>query len=318
MKSWIYSSIELQLVFAIIIDLIIGDPPKLPHLVINYGNFLKLLEQKLNKNNYRIIKGALGVSVFILLVYIFNCLLNILKGYLPLTITIISIWLMASCLAIKSLADHAFAVYKELNNNNLIQARLFTSYIVGRDTQNLNEAELTRAVVETVAENTVDGVTAPLFYLLCFGLPGGLIYKAINTLDSMWGHKNDRFIKFGKVAARLDDIANFIPARLTAITIIIVSFLWPNYSGKQSLKIVLRDRYKHPSPNSGLSESAFAGSLKVQLGGTNYYQGSVSHRGKTGDKLQPLTKQHIKMSINLMKITSLLFAVLGLTIRVVL
>ena len=318
MRLWVFNSLDIQIILAIIIDLVIGDPQQLPHIVVYYGKIINYLEKQLNQGQQKILKGLIGVAILLALVAVFSFIVDLASRKLIISGQILTIWLMSSTLAVKSLVDHTLRVYYPLAKNDLPKARRFTSLIVGRDTEQLNQAEITRAVVETIAENTVDGVTAPLFYLLIFGLPGALIYKAINTLDSMWGYRNQRFYLFGRIAAILDDLANYIPARLTAICIIIASAIFPEFNARRSLQIIFRDSPKHPSPNSGIAEAGFAGAMGVCLGGTNYYQGQVSERGVLGDKLVQLNAEHIKLANKLMLATSMLFAITGLILRVVL
>ncbi len=177
--------------------------------------------------------------------------------------------------------------------------------IVGRDTQQLDEAGVVRAAVESVAESTVDGVTAPLFFAAIAGPVGAMVYRAVNTLDSMFGHQDDRYRRFGWAAARIDDLANYLPARLTAPLICLAAALWiSSRSGRAALRILARDGRKHASPNSGLAEAAMAGALGVQLGGVNYYDGEPLEKPTIGDAVVPLSPRHIRVANALMFLTS--------------
>ena len=207
-----------------------------------------------------------------------------------LTIPRTNIYWVYSLLAARDLDLQAGRVIRSLEHSNLLQARHNLSLIVGRDTATLNEPEIVRAVFETVAENLSDGVIAPLFYLALGGPLGMAIYKAINTLDSMVGHKNDRYLNFGWFSARADDIANFIPSRLTALAICTAALL-PGFSARRALRVTLRDGYTQPSPNAGYPEAAFAGALGVQLGGLNFYQGHPSPKAFLGDPIVPLHRR---------------------------
>jgi adenosylcobinamide-phosphate synthase len=215
-------------------------------------------------------------------------------------------------LAIKDLSIHVLRVYKALRADDLKRARKEVSMIVGRDTKEMDEKEIIRASIETVAENLVDGITAPLFYAFLFGLPGIALYKGINTLDSLWGHKDDRFFYFGKFAARIDDCANYIPARLTAPLISLACFFF-GCSPLSSLKVLIRDRNKHPSPNAGYPESAMAGALRIKLGGKNSYNGIISFRPELGDGIEVIKCQHIKKSLGIVLLSTFFFYFLFLT-----
>jgi cobalamin biosynthesis protein CobD len=206
---------------------------------------------------------------------------------------------------------------KPLLIGDLLQARHYTAYIVGRDTAELNQAEVVRAMVETVAENTSDGIIAPLFYLLLGGLPGAMLYKAINTLDSMLGHRNARLLHFGWAAGKLDDLANYLPARLSALLLPPLAATL-GFDGGAAWRLARRDARKHPSPNSGWLEAAFAGALNVQLGGLNYYQGEPEWRALMGDARQPLSPQHIRQALQLMQWLCYSFALIGIVVIAVL
>lgn len=208
----------------------------------------------------------------------------------------VGVALAAATLAWQDLMNHVNAVSKALTAGTLPQARQAVARIVGRDTETLTEAEVVRATVETIAESASDGIIAPLLYLVLGGAPLALAYKAINTLDSMVGYRDEHYRDFGWASARLDDAANWVPARLTAILFVLAS--WPVFRRTKRTRrawiILLRDGMKHPSPNSGRPEAAMAGALGVQLGGINYYAGTACERPLLGDAWEPLTPHHIR------------------------
>jgi adenosylcobinamide-phosphate synthase len=216
-----------------------------------------------------------------------------------------------SCLAARSLHRESKLVADALVRGDLAEARRYLSYIVGRDTANLEEEEIWRAVVETVAENTSDGVIAPLFYLMIGGPVLGLAYKAVNTLDSMVGYKNERYLLFGRASARFDDLANYIPARLSGLLIgLAAPFL--GLPVKRAWEIMRRDGRNHSSPNSGIPEAAVAGALGVRLGGTNFYGGVPVEKPTIGDPLTPLSFDAWKRAVRLMYGTEALLVVVWL------
>lgn len=216
--------------------------------------------------------------------------------------------------ATKSLRTESMRVYEPLKNADLPLARHYLSWIVGRDTQNLDEEHVAKAAVETVAENTSDGIVAPLFYLVIGGAPLGFLYKAINTMDSMIGYKNDRYLYFGRAAAKLDDAVNFIPAILSAWLMIAASHLL-RLDGKNACRIYKRDHKNHSSPNSARTESVCAGALGVQLAGDAFYFGKLVHKPTIGDSDRPVTAQDIPLACRLMTLTSILSLCLFLAVR---
>jgi adenosylcobinamide-phosphate synthase len=229
---------------------------------------------------------------------------------------IAELWLLSTTLAIKGLGDAARAVAAPLSKGDLPAARQALAMIVGRDTQRLEEAGITRGAVETVAENTVDGITAPLFFALIGGAPLALAYKAVNTLDSMVGYRNERFNDFGYASAKLDDIANWLPARLTALCLWLAGgcLIGRGVTGSRwrgALAATCREAPRHPSPNAGWPEAMVANLLGVQLGGTNFYQGVASHRATLGSGQMPLNVAHISMTLQLMHGGWLLFFTLA-------
>ena len=207
--------------------------------------------------------------------------------------------------ATKCLRDESMKVYTALHNNNLEDARVKLSWIVGRDTKELTAEEVTKGAVETVAENTADGIIAPMFYMFIGGAPLAFLYKGINTMDSMVGYKNDKFLYFGRCAAKLDDVANFIPARITGILMILASYFL-NMNAAGAWKIFWRDRYNHLSPNSAMTESVTAGALNIQLGGDHYYFGKLVHKDTIGDNIRPVVAEDIVAVNNLLYMTAVI------------
>src|SRR3989304_3957317 len=213
--------------------------------------------------------------------------------------------------SVKSLADESKKILTALKENDLMKARKALSLIVGRDTANLSQEQIVRACVETVAEGSVDGVLSPLFYAFVGGPSAAMAYKAVNTLDSMVGYKDEKYIRFGWASARLDDLANYIPARISAVLIPIASFLCGCHF-KGSLRIAFRDGRKHESPNSGIPEAAIAGALGVQIGGPRKYQGEIVEKPFIGDAQNPLTTKSIDMAIKIIYVASVLFMACGI------
>lgn len=294
-----------------ILDLIFGDPHWLPHPICLIGNLIGFIEGNLRprlepNKNALLLGGAL--MVVIVLVISFAVPMAIL-----LAAAMVSPWLAFALetlmcyqiFATKCLRDESMKVYDALHNNDLADARVKLSWIVGRDTKNLDEEEITKGAVETVAENTADGIIAPMFYMFLGGVPLAFLYKGINTMDSMVGYKNDKFLYFGRCAAKLDDLANLIPARITGLVMIAAAFL-VGLNGSGAWKIFWRDRYNHLSPNSAMTESVTAGALNIQLGGDHFYFGKLVHKDTIGDDIRPVCPEDIKKTNNLLYMTAVL------------
>ncbi|RDB43992.1 cobalamin biosynthesis protein CobD [Halomonas sp. DQ26W] len=288
---------------AIVLDLVIGDPRWLPHPVVGMGRVIAGLERAWNRGSpwLRQCMGALMTLVVVVGVYALAwSLLQGLAWIHPLLGLVAEIGLLASTLAIKGLQSAARDVAQPLTQGDLDGARRAVAMVVGRDTEALDEAGITRATVETVAENTVDGLTAPLFWALLGGAPLALAYKAVNTLDSMVGYRNERYSDFGWASARLDDMANWVPARLTALTMWLAALTVPAARTRGALSGTWRDAPGHPSPNAGWPEAMMAYLLGVQLGGINRYGGQVSERVRMGEPLEHLRVAHIRRSMRYM------------------
>ncbi len=289
----------IAIAIGLMLDRLIGDPPNWPHPVRWIGTLILRLTKQLNKGSKRKLKGLILVLVIVGISFSIALVLVTVAYsiHIVLGIALESI-LIASGLAQKSLKNAAMDVYKPLIEGDLPNARVKLSWIVGRDTEYLDEEEITRGVVETVSENISDGVTAPLFFAFLFGAPGLWAYKAINTLDSMVGYKNEQFEEFGYTAAKLDDVANYIPSRLTGLAIMLGGRKETDIPLKERMKGWWMDAKKHPSPNSGFLEAATAYQLGIQLGGRNTYKGVVSNRALMGIRKVPLSARHILGAIS--------------------
>jgi adenosylcobinamide-phosphate synthase len=313
--------LEYQILAAVALDLALGDPRWLPHPV----RAIAWLARRLEALTRRLFgPGPRGLKLAGIITVVLTCAVVglaawglILAASLlhPLAGDMVGIIIMYTTLAGRDLVRHSLAVCRPLERGDLPAARRSVAMIVGRDTENLDEAGVTRAAVESVAESTVDGVTAPLFFALLAGPVGAIVYRAVNTLDSTFGYKDERYLHFGWAAARLDDVANYIPARLTAPLVALAAALL-GLRPWQSLRILRRDGRKHESPNSGWPEAAMAGALGVQLGGTNLYQGEPLEKPAIGDPLVPLTARHIRLANALMAASAGLFLIFGLAARV--
>lgn len=306
-----------QILLAILLDLLLGDPRWLPHPVQGIGWLAQRSEAPLRRliPNPKLAGIVAVVWVVGSTTAIGFGLLRLAGSIHPLLGDLVSVLLLYTCFATRSLHDHALAVYRPLKAGNLAEARQRVSWLVGRDTAELDESEITRAAVESVAENTVDGCTAPLLFACLGGPLGALAYKAISTLDSTFGYKNERYLQFGWGSARLDDLANLVPSRLTALLTVVAAFLLRLQPGN-AWRIFWRDRHNHPSPNGGQIESAVAGTLGVRLGGINSYFGQSSTRPYMGDPLQPLQSRHILQAVQLMWLSYGLVALIGVGGRI--
>lgn len=288
---------SIDVLIAVIIDFIIGDPYGFPHPVIYMGKLIKNLENysRSKSKSAKELKasGAIIVLIIITLSFLIPFIILYLLWPYKLLFHIANIVFLWTTLAAKSLYKESMKVYDSLKKDDLMDSRLKLSYIVGRDTSSLNCKEITRAAVETVAENASDGVIAPLIYGLLGGAPLAMLYKAVNTMDSMLGYMNDKYLHIGFFPAKTDDVFNLIPARLTGILICLSAPVVKGSMGK-SFKILIRDRKNHKSPNCAYPEAAAAGALKVQLGGTNIYFGIPVEKPTIGDPENSLEYSHIK------------------------
>lgn len=296
---------------AVIIDRLVGDPRTSLHPVVVIGNFIAWLERRLlNKNNssgQKKLAGALLVAIILTTVYAAAWLiLKALAVVHPWGGYIGGMLLLSFAISPRSLAEAGREIAGYLTAGNMEQARFKVGWIVGRDTAELDIPEVTRATVETVAENIVDGIISPLFYAVIGGVPLACLYRAVNTMDSMVGYKNEKYRDYGMVAARVDDAFNYIPARITGLFIIIAAALL-RQDASGAWQAIKRDAAKHPSPNSGFSEAGVAGALGVRLGGLNYYGGVASHRAHMGEAKVELSPIHIEKTIQIMYVVTTLF-----------
>ena len=312
-----FTILTIPLITGFIIDCIMGDPYRLPHPVRAIGNFIsvmeKLIRRKMSENlrtGGTILAGmTLIFSVFVpMLILFISYKIDIRIG---LAIESIMCYYM---ICAKCLKNESMKVYKSIENNDIEKARYSVSMIVGRDTAVLDENGIIKATVETVAENTSDGVTAPMMYMAIFGAVGGFFYKAVNTMDSMIGYKNEKYADIGRFSAKLDDFLNFIPSRITALIMIFSAYIL-GLDGKNALKIWRRDRRNHASPNSAQTESVCAGALNVQLAGDAYYFGELHKKQFIGDNIRNIENKDIVRANNLMYTTSVIVLILSVLFR---
>lgn len=289
-----------------ILDLIIGDPHWIYHPVQAIGAVITGLEKALrhligNRGKQAELWSGRVLVILVVLVSVSIPWLILKAAFRlhPLLGFVVESLLCGQLLAARSLYDESWKVGKALKKGDVSEARKLVSMIVGRDTQRLDEAGITRAAVETVAENTSDGVIAPFFYMALFGAVGGFFYKAVNTMDSMIGYKNEKYLYFGRAAARLDDVCNYIPARLGALFLTLSAFLL-GYDGKEGWRIYKRDRYCHASPNSAHGEAVIAGALHLRLAGDAWYFGKLHQKPYIGDDIRPAEPEDIRRAGRIM------------------
>ncbi len=304
----------LPLVFGFLLDCLLGDPYTLPHPIRLIGNTITRLEKfyrKLLPHQEFLAGTLLWVSIVVLstgipLIILLLCY-RINRWFGVAVESIFCYYLIAP----KCLQKESMKVYHALEQHNLPKARKYLSMIVGRDTNVLDETGIIKATVETVAENTSDGVTAPLFYMIFGGAVLGFLYKAVNTMDSMLGYKNEQYLYFGRFSAKADDVFNFIPSRITALIMIVSSYL-THLDGKNAYRIWLRDRFNHDSPNSAQTEAVCAGALNVQLGGDAYYFGKLHKKKTIGDNNRKIENTDIQRANHLMYCTAVIMLILSL------
>lgn len=309
-------TLEIQIILAVILDLLFGDPRWLPHPVKLIGRLITVLEGSLRKiiANQRAAGTLMAISVIAVTGGITFFSLRIASWIHPWVADVLSVLIIYTALSIRDLGKHSMDVYRALQAGNLLQARANVAFIVGRDTDKLDEKGIIRGTVESVAENTVDGIIAPLFFAVLFGPVGAMMYKAASTLDSMVGYKNEKYFYFGWAGARIDDAANFLPARLTAPLMFIGAVL-TGYRPVQAWNVCWRDRSHHASPNSGISEAAMAGALGIQLGGPLFRHGKLVELPFIGDPIESMEQRHILKANYLMLATSLAAVVIFVGMR---
>lgn len=310
-----------------VLDLLIGDPHFIPHPVRLIGSLISFLDKRLNSdvkynsseneaNLTKYKRGVLLAFTVIFATFAVSVIILVAAYSINLYAGVIAEAVMTwQILATKCLRVESMRVYDALRTDGVEAGRRAVSMIVGRDTSVLDEAGVTRAAVETVAENTSDGVIAPMLYTAIGGPVLGFVYKAVNTMDSMLGYKNDKYMYFGRFAARLDDVVNFIPARISAYLMIAAAFIGGRqFDGRNAYRIFKRDRFNHASPNSAQTESVCAGALRVQLAGDAVYFGKLVKKKNIGDGLREIEYEDIKRANRLMYITAFLCELLSVAV----
>ena len=302
---------------AFLLDTLIGDPRSKLHPVVLMGNLISLLEKILlraeDRAAVKIIKGGVLVVIVLAVNFVIGAAIEFEAASLGLMTAevFINALVLSFMISPRSLAEAGREIHDLLMLGNIVEARRKVGWIVGRDTDRLNEPEIVRATVETIAENTVDGIISPLFWFLIGGLPCAIAYRAANTMDSMIGYKNDKYLHFGRIAARLDDVLNYIPARLTAILFITAALIL-HLDYRNAINMIRRDAKKHPSPNGGYAEAAVAGALDIRLGGFNSYFGRQTFRAYMGEAIEVLASNHIMLAIRMMYTATILFLTITL------
>ena len=314
----LYGLTALSVFAGFLLDCLLGDPLSAAHPVVLMGKLISFFEKRLRARFPKTPQGERTAgTIMALLVPLVSAGAGLLLLYLawrvhPWAYFAVSAFLCWQCFAARCLMTEAKKVVTCLETQGLAAGRRQVAMLVGRDTENLSEEQVIKAAVETVAENTSDGVVAPLLWMVLLGAAGGLFYKAINTMDSMVGYKNEKYLNFGRAAAKLDDGANYVPARLSALAMIGAAFLL-KLDGKGAWRVWRRDRRNHASPNSAQTESACAGALGVRLGGDASYFGQLYKKPTIGDPRRPIERADVHRACNLMYGTSgLLLAAYGL------
>ncbi|MGS5517192.1 adenosylcobinamide-phosphate synthase CbiB [Clostridioides difficile] len=315
----------LSIYIGYVADLIVGDPYSFPHPVRFIGkliNFTQGIIRKVFKSDKKLKFGGFILwFITVGITYLITYSIVKLFSFNGLLSVVVNGFIIYTTLATKCLKDEALKIYNVLKTGDIEKSRTQLSYIVGRDTTTLSESEIIRATVETVAENTVDGIIAPMFYAFIGGAPLAMVYKAINTLDSTVGYKNEKYKDIGFASAKIDDVANYIPARISVVLMTIGSFFL-RYNYRNCFKISIRDRKNHKSPNCAFSEGAVSGALGIQLGGTNVYFGEKVYKPTIGDKLREIDKEDIIKTNKIMYASSfvsiLVFTLLYVLCRMIL
>ncbi|BEP28712.1 cobalamin biosynthesis protein [Helicovermis profundi] len=299
------------------LDQLFGDPYWFPHPVRFIGKYINFLEKKLNLDKYnKKFTGLVLLLIVMTTVYILIFWILKISSFNSIFKLIIESFIIYTIFATKCLSLEGKKIAIALKENNTEKARQLISYLVSRDTENMNEKDIVKATVETLTENIVDGIVSPIFFLAIGGAPLAYLYKSVNTLDSMVGYKNKKYIDFGWASARFDDLLNYIPARLGALLVVLSAFILRlNY--KNSFKIMLRDRFNHSSPNSAYPESAAAGALDIELGGKASYFGKVENKPTMGDDNKTPNYRDIENSVYLVNLVSIISIVLLIIFRVV-
>lgn len=313
MKGFI---LTLPMLIGFIIDIILGDPYSLPHPIRAIGTLISKFEKFVRSRFNNLRKGGVFLAVAVIAISTLAPLLILILCYrinviLGVAIESVMCWQLV---AARCLQKESMKVYRAILENDTEKARKAVSMIVGRDTAVLDGNGIIKAAVETVAENTSDGVTAPMMYISAGGAALGFLYKAVNTMDSMIGYKNEKYADIGRFAARLDDLLNYIPSRLTALAMILSAYLL-RLDGKNAFHIWKRDRRKHASPNSAQTESVCAGALDIRLAGDAYYFGELHKKEFIGDDIRPPESEDIRRANRLMYCTSVIVLIISAAAR---
>ncbi len=323
----------LQFIGALLLDLLFGDPRALPHPVQGIGWLCVKFEQVTRHVfSHEGVAGTVSfILVFVCTLLLPGVILSALHVVAPFAEACVAMMILYTGIACRDLYTHSMQVYNALHKDgNIENARKEVAKIVGRDTRQLDRQGVCRACVETVAENLVDGITAPIFFAILFSfIPmdgflstismaalGAYAYKSINTMDSMYGYKNEQYKTFGSFAARVDDSANFLPARISGLLLIVAAWML-RLDAKGAKRIFLRDRLQHASPNGGHPEAAVAGSLGIQLGGNSFYFGEIVTKATMGESLRPIEPRDIISTNHLMFLTSALFSLIFLGVHII-
>lgn len=312
-----------SILFGFLMDLVLGDPRSIPHPVVLIGKLITFLEKNLRRLFPKTVRGEnlAGALLWLCVVSVStavpSAVLYLAYQIHPLAFVLLESIMCWQILATKSLKDESMKVYHALKRGDLEQSRYAVSMIVGRDVSRLDEAGVARAAVETVAENTSDGIVAPLLFLAIGGAPAGFFYKAVNTMDSMLGYVEEPYKNIGLVPAKMDDVMNFIPARISAILMLLAGALL-RLNVKNGWKIFLRDRFNHASPNSAQTESVCAGLLGLRLAGDAWYHGVLHKKKFIGDPLREITAEDIPLSCRLLYVSAGLTLILVLALQLLL
>jgi adenosylcobinamide-phosphate synthase len=308
------------LITGFILDVIFGDPHRFPHIVRLIGKLIAVSEKILRRMMPETSRGEKAGGILLVCFLMILCtgvpfvILFFSYRFIPILGFVLESFLIYQLLAAKSLKKESMKVYNSLCKGDIEGARKNVSMIVGRDTSELDKDGITRAAVETVAENTSDGVTAPVLYIMLGGAALGCFYKAVNTMDSMVGYKNEKYINFGRAAAKTDDILNYIPSRASALLMIVSAYML-RFDGKNAFYTWRRDRRKHASPNSAQTEAVCAGALGIRLAGPSSYHGKMVDKQFIGDDTRPVEAEDIKSVNRLMYATSVLTLIIAFLVR---
>jgi len=312
MIEYLQYGLIVSVVLAYLLDQLIGDPVLLPHPIVYFGRLIAWFEKRWNNNSMRLLKGAVISTVLISSVFLFFYGLI----YISESISVYLVWIITFIfffygLANRTLINEGRQVFRVLERDGIEAGRKQLSRIVGRDTSELSAQQIRKATLETMAENLSDGVVAPIFWFTVLGVPGMMAYKMINTLDSMIGYKNERFLLYGRVAAYIDDVANYVPARITALFMVVLTF------SVKGLHYIFKYGNKHSSPNAGYPEAALAGLLNVQFGGPNFYHGNYVDKPYIGENDRALQMGDVLKTIRVNQLVCLLCVALCVIIRYV-